>query len=243
MTPQSGFLDLVKVVAQVIAGIFIPLAIFIVGNRFTKQREKADAEQRHLAHIANLSESLASENRKKRLIALQLLGHLRRSNELPAELFTTVSAIAFSDDPEVAGAALVLIGGTETIPEFVVLLELLAPLKVHFDRTRSAFRDWSGFNEAIENEIMRSNKYIRDHLISKWYLIPPDLQEDARKLVFHYDAWLAEYDRLRPGGVRDMTEAFVFVGTKGKPFPGESERRFINRYDTFLAAQTRGERV
>jgi hypothetical protein len=74
-----------------------------------------------------LSDALASDNRKKRLIALQILGHLRSSNQLPAELVTTVGAIAVGDDPEVAGVALVLLGGTKNIPESLVLLEVLAP--------------------------------------------------------------------------------------------------------------------
>jgi hypothetical protein len=233
MKPEA--LEIVKVAAQVAAGVLIPLVIFLVGNRFNRQRERADAQQRHLAQISSLSDALASDNRKKRLIALQILGHLRISNQLPAELVTTVGAIAVGDDPEVAGVALVLLGGTKNIPESLVLLEVLAPLKVHLERTRNAFEHWRGFNESLENEIMERNKRMRDLLISKFFLIPTDLREDAEKLVAHFDAWLDEYQAVRPGGVRDKDKPFVFVGPKGMPFPSDSERRVLDRYDELMA--------
>lgn len=61
-------------------------------------------------------------------------------------------------------------------------------------------------------------------------MIPAELQDDAMKLIEHYDAWSEEYVRLRPGGVRDPNVPYVFVGPKGFPFPVEAEKNFLNKY-------------
>jgi hypothetical protein len=82
---------------------------------------------------------------------------------------------------------------------------------------------------------MERNKRMRGLLISKFFLIPTDLREDAEKLVAHFDAWLDEYQAVRPGGVRDKDKPFVFVGPKGMPFPSDSERRVLDRYDELMA--------
>lgn len=75
-----------------------------------------------------------------------------------------------------------------------------------------------------------SNLTIRNLLAAKSYLIPADLQEDASKLVTHYDAWLAEYNHLRPNGVRNPDVPYVFVGPQGFPFPTDAETHFLSRY-------------
>jgi hypothetical protein len=137
-----------------------------------------------------------SDKVSERLLALQILRYVGLNNEFPPELADTVTAITFRDNPDVAGAALLVMGVSDEIPNEVVLLELLAPLKVQFDRTREAFKKWTVRDEVTEQVIKHSNEYIRDLLISRAYLIPKDLQEDAGELVKHYNAWLAEYQRV-----------------------------------------------
>jgi hypothetical protein len=97
---------------------------------------------------------------------------LHLNGEFPAELANTVTAIAFRDDPDVAGAALLALGGSDEpdkIPDEVILLELLAPLKVHFDRTREAFRTWMARDNVAEQVVKKSKEYIRDLLVTRAY--------------------------------------------------------------------------
>ncbi len=223
-------LDIIKTIAD----ILIPVIIFIIGSRLTKQREIADSKQQMIAQLSSLSEGLASGNHKRQLITLQILGHLKKTSGLPAELLNTVGGLALSDDPELAGTAQLILGGSDNPSDTVLLLELFAPIRAHLQRTKDAFKQWSGFNEALENEIMRGNKFIRDLLITKWYWIPDDLKKDSQALVEHYDAWLEEYERVRPNGLRDKSVPFVFVGPKGFPFPVDAEKRFLERYNQLV---------
>lgn len=211
-------------IAAVIGGIGIPLVLFYAGRRIAKQREKADARNQQLLQISQLIDSLASTNPKERMIALQLIRQLQAETSLPALFLTEIGWLAVVDDPNAAGAAQIVLGSR--VPDIVLLLDFLGPIVDHLDRSKQAFDRWHGFNEALEDEVMRSNMFIRDHLVSRWHLIPPALSQHAQRLIEHYDAWLAKYERLRPNGVRDKTERFVFVGPDGFPFPDKSEAAF-----------------
>jgi hypothetical protein len=123
-------------------------------------------------------------------------------------------------------------------------------MKIHFERTRTAFDLWvrsTGAdrprpNEPLEEVIRESNIGIRDLVVSNWSLIPPEYQEDAHALLRHYQAWLEEYDRVRPGGVRDPEVPYVFVGPKGFPFPVEAETRFLALYERLTEESRSGSR-
>ncbi len=109
--------------------------------------------------------------------------------------------------------------------------ELLAPMMVQLDRTKAAFDRWTEQNLYLEAKIIREgNIAVRDLLIGKAELVRPELQEDARRLVEHYDRWLEEFDRVRGGTEPDLQTPFVFVGPKGFPFPRDSEERFRQRH-------------
>jgi hypothetical protein len=56
-------------------------------------------------------------------------------------------------------------------------------------------------------------------------LIPDSLRDDQKKLIFQYDQWLQEYDRVRIRRPNDPEQAFVFVYS----FPEESAQRFRDR--------------
>ena len=231
--------EIIQILITGIAGILVPLVLLMIGNRYTEQRGRAEVSQRNADRLALLLSHLVSEKTNERLLALQVLHYLRLNNEFPPELANTVTAIAFRDDPEVAGAAMLVMGDTDKIPDEVILLELLAPLKVHFDRTRQAFLKWKARDESTEQVVKKSNEYIRDLLISRDYLVPEDLRKDAEKLVQHYNAWLAEYQRVYKDGVRDPSIPYVFVGTKGFPFPSDAEQSFLQRYEILRNRQVR----
>jgi hypothetical protein len=113
-----------------------------------------------------------------------------------------------------------------------ILAELLSPMVMQLDRTEQAFKRWHSQNLYLEAKIIKEgNLFIRDLLLAKPHLIPPDLMADAHRLVTHYDRWLEEYNRLREGPEPDLGETFVFVGPKGYPFPRSSAQRFKDRYE------------
>ena len=107
--------------------------------------------------------------------------------------------------------------------------ELLAPLIVQLDRTKSAFARWTGKNLSLESETIREgNKEARRLLMTKAHLVPARLENDSRRLIEHYDRWAEEYDRIRVRQ-KDTDEPFVFVGPEGFPFPRDAEEEFRRR--------------
>jgi hypothetical protein len=119
----------------------------------------------------------------------------------------------------------------------LTLTELFAPMAIQLERTKAAFNRWTSKNLYLEAKLIREgNLAVRDLLINKAHLIPSDLMQDAHNLIQHYDRWLEEYDRVRGGTEPDKDAAFVFVGPQGYPFPSDSERRFMERYQTLMNA-------
>ncbi len=111
------------------------------------------------------------------------------------------------------------------------LFELFGPAKMQFLRTRRAFDRWTRRNDFLEARVVRvGNEAIRDLLLAKGHLIPPDLVDHASALIEHYDAWLEAFDLAR---VTNADAAggpeFVFVGPSGFPFPKGAEAAFLAR--------------
>ena len=107
------------------------------------------------------------------------------------------------------------------------IADLLGPVYMQLDRTRRAFDRWTTQNLFLEAKVIREgNLAIRDLLLQKGHLIPPELLEDAGKLVEHYDRWLEEYEKQRLAERPDLDAPFTFVGPQGFPFPQEADRRF-----------------
>jgi hypothetical protein len=83
----------------------------------------------------------------------------------------------------------------------------------------------------LEAKIVREgNVTVRDLLLTKGHLLPPDLMDDAARLVEHYDRWLEEFDAKRttesPGNMDD----FVFAGPQGFPFPRDAEQKIVESF-------------
>lgn len=111
--------------------------------------------------------------------------------------------------------------------------DLLAPLNMQFDRTERAFNRWGEKNLYLEMKVVKvGNETIRDILLTKGHLIPPDLRVDAGKLIEHYDVWLEKFEKQRLTENPDLNAPFVFVGPDGYPFPSAAEKNFR---DTFKA--------
>ncbi len=109
--------------------------------------------------------------------------------------------------------------------------DLLGPIYMQFDRTKRAFKRYNSQNLFLEAKvIMEGNLAIRDLLLTKGHLIPPELLEDAGELVQHYDRWLEEFHKIRSKENPDLNTPFVFVGTQGFPFPSDSEEKFKKKF-------------
>jgi hypothetical protein len=109
--------------------------------------------------------------------------------------------------------------------------QLLGPMTMQLDRTSRAFKRYTGKNTYLEAMVLREgNIAVRDLLLTKAHLIPPDLLGDAGRLVEHYDRWLEKFDEVRGEKSPKLSEEFVFVGPDGFPFPSDAEARFRERY-------------
>lgn len=112
--------------------------------------------------------------------------------------------------------------------------ELLGPMNIQFDRTKRAFDRWTEKNLYIEVKVIKvGNETIRDRLLTKGHLIPPELFEDAGKLIEHYDVWLELFEKQRGGGEPDLESPFTFAGPEGYPFPTNAASRFTEKYQQF----------
>ena len=102
----------------------------------------------------------------------------------------------------------------------------MLPLTIELDRTKAAFGRWNQKDLSLESETIRDgNLKARALLREKTHLVPDSLREDQKKLIFHYDQWLEEYDRVRVRKTSNPDEPFVFVYS----FPQESEKHFRDR--------------
>jgi hypothetical protein len=112
--------------------------------------------------------------------------------------------------------------------------ELLGPLNMQFDRTKRAFHRWNTQNLFLEAKVVKvGNQTIRDLLLNKGHLIPPELLDDAGRLIEHYDVWLEKFESKRSSENPDLDTKFVFVGPDGYAFPSDSEKNFRNIFSEY----------
>jgi len=226
-----------EIIGKVAAGLLIPVVILVAGNRLGVQQANAADAQRNSDRVASLLGHLASENPRERILAIQALRYHRDTHDLPEEIVTALVTVAATDNADVAAAATAALGAglQPQVDRQRLLLELLGPMVIHFDRSLHAFRVWNADNTVLVTEVIReSNAAVRDVLLQRAELIPTDLVPDAVALLELYDAWFIEYERVR----RDRDTPYVFVGPKGIPFPTDSEKRFRARYDTLVGELT-----
>ncbi len=108
-------------------------------------------------------------------------------------------------------------------------------MNIQLNRTKRALDRWNNQNLYIETKVMKiGNETIRDLLLMKGHLIPPDLLDDADKLIEHYDVWLEVFERHRGGKEPDPKAKFTFAAPEGFPFAKESERRFNEKYQQYM---------
>lgn len=112
--------------------------------------------------------------------------------------------------------------------------ELLGPVNMQFIRTKRAFDRWNKKNLFLEAKVVKvGNETIRNLLLEKGHLIPPELLEDAGKLIEHYDVWLEKFENQRLSESPNIDTAFIFVGPDGYPFPSKSEKIFKDKFNEY----------
>ncbi len=109
------------------------------------------------------------------------------------------------------------------------LAELLGPVYIELRRTKNAAKHFTPFDEFTEEQILKNgNETILDLLITKFYMVPPELRGAAQELVEHYDGWLKQYAKVR-GKNYDLDKPFVFTYN----FPKEAEKAFYKIFENY----------
>jgi len=105
------------------------------------------------------------------------------------------------------------------------LEELLAPIMMQLKRSSITLTTYEANDHYRENIFKQCNETIRNLLLEKGYLIPPDLQSEAGDFLKHYDGWLQHHHQLRKVD-KDMDKSFVFT----HDFPHAAEKAFCQKY-------------
>jgi hypothetical protein len=112
--------------------------------------------------------------------------------------------------------------------------QLLGQVYIYLNRTRKAYENkyskLTKYDPYFEDEIVfASNKRIRDLILENGHHIPPDLLEEASKIVEHFDVWFTKYNNIRKVE-KDITTIHIYVGPDGFRFPVKAEERFKESY-------------
>jgi murein L,D-transpeptidase YcbB/YkuD len=122
-TKQYQWRDNLDLVLKILTGVLIPVTIVIAGHLVArqqqqdsdatlKQQRESDLAERNADRAANLLKFLASENVRERQLAVRVVEHLVKENQLPAELGPALINVSLTDpDPEVARVA------SESLPQ------------------------------------------------------------------------------------------------------------------------------
>jgi hypothetical protein len=113
-------------------------------------------------------------------------------------------------------------------------VELLGQVYIHLNRLSLAFKNkyskLKEYDPFFEDEIIyQSNKHIRDLLLNNGHFLPPELLDEASKLVEHFDIWLNKYNEIRILN-KDIQTKKIYVGPDGFRFPENAEKMFKEKY-------------
>lgn len=113
-------------------------------------------------------------------------------------------------------------------------VELLGQVYIHLNRLGLGFQNKYSkipeYDSYYEDEIIfKSNQHIRDLLINNGHFLPPELLDEASKLIEHFDVWLTKYNQIRSID-KDTKTTQIYVGPDGFRFPENAERLFKEKY-------------
>jgi hypothetical protein len=112
--------------------------------------------------------------------------------------------------------------------------ELLGQVYIHLNRLSLGFKNkyskLKEYDQFYEDEVIyKSNKHIRDLLISNGHFLPPELLDEATKLIEHFDVWLTKYNQIRMVS-KDFNTKQIYVGPDNFRFPENAEKMFKEKY-------------
>lgn len=98
--------DKLQILAGMIGGILVPVAIGGVGYLLAESEKAASVQALHAERLTGFIDHLASSNPKQQQIAIEIANHLASTNQLPAEIVPTLTRIANqSSNAELAAGA------------------------------------------------------------------------------------------------------------------------------------------
>lgn len=93
MEENKDFWSRLEVVSKIIGAILIPLTIFLVGQKFNKEKEIANRNQRDFQNTIELLKLCNSENDELRLSGFNYAEYLQRKKLLDEELIPILSRV------------------------------------------------------------------------------------------------------------------------------------------------------
>ena len=111
------------------------------------------------------------------------------------------------------------------------LLAFLGALKTQLDRSEVAYHAYidSGQTFLYAKILKKSNDGIRDLLLSKTHLLPPDLYGNAIALLHHIDVWSVLWEDTFL--IRNPSITCVFSFANDVIFPATEVQRIIDYYN------------
>ena len=237
----SYFEDNLSVFVTALGSILAALIAALITFTQIKTSNIAKERELYLARIKNDAE----QDRQWRLSFLDFLIKQRvelfSTDKTKREQSISLMKVCFPYQytaPFLNQFSLVIESATENNEKNVqqrVFNKLLQPLHVQFERSRTAFIDRKQNRKEARESIRDANIKIRDLLTHNASLIPKELNDDARRLVEHFDDYLRldELRHNRAGGKLTKEEQLIFEGTKWIPFPRESAKRFTTAYQKY----------
>ncbi|MCT4625361.1 MAG: hypothetical protein N4A46_17185 [Schleiferiaceae bacterium] len=235
-------METLELIINAIGALLIPLALFYLGKYYTDAKERKDQALQESEQISKYITMLASDSKTETMLALLSLNHLKENGKMSEELVSSVQYFLDNNDPVIASKAALLLGEQDQLvnlnsEEKRLVYNVLLPLEVYFKRTGSLFKTWISKEPknpdiAIEQYLHEANTSLQSILLENLEHLPESLHESANQLINHLNAWLIEYDELRPKGKRKLEPAFVFVGPKGYGYPREAEQKFLDHLNS-----------
>jgi hypothetical protein len=110
------------------------------------------------------------------------------------------------------------------------LIKFLGQTYTNLKRSEIAYNNYlNDEKKFIHAKILKTcNEQIRDLLLENSFLLSDTLQQDALKLISHYDIWIEKWIDLEQKRKPDLEDEFVFQNTYS--FPKDASNNLENEY-------------
>lgn len=114
----------------------------------------------------------------------------------------------------------------EMLDEYTFVGQIYISLKC----TEIAYRNYhqNGKKFLYARILKTYNNRIRDLLLEKSHLLSENLQNDALKLITHYDIWIEKWNELKNNNNHSLEDEFIFQNKD--IFPSDASKNLENEY-------------